>query len=139
MGQKDANTIGSPKRGFMKEEDIKRIIRKQLKFKYPNWQCLPKNRKKEIAKEITDAVIAGYKGGEISYSKYCTKEYMGQERKENRRFFGLPLNTREMIEHAELSHFRRGLQFSQLINVLVYILQYFCRSRPSGQERDLWS
>ncbi|PIE58924.1 MAG: hypothetical protein CSA33_00775 [Desulfobulbus propionicus] len=35
-----------------------------------------------------------------------------------------------MIDHTQLRHFRRGLQFSQLINVLVYIFHYFCRSGP---------
>ena len=217
----------------MKEKDIKRIIKKQLKLKHPNWQRLPKKQKKKIAQEITDAVIADYQGfdeelgipieeligleeqipdnrimslndmadfvdnfyskaglidftkmhqpwaeieneelrfidelldnrminallansgyspqmrdilphqlfraellkalkyPEISYRKYCTAEYMGQERKENRRFLGLPLNTKDFIDHTELSHFRRGLSFSQLVNILVYILHYFYRS-----------
>ncbi|MCW5213347.1 hypothetical protein VU04_10610 [Desulfobulbus sp. TB] len=44
----------------MKEKDIKRIIRKQLKSNHPNWQRIPKKRKKEIVKEITNAVIADY-------------------------------------------------------------------------------
>lgn len=44
----------------MKEKDIKRIIRKQLKSKHPNWQRIPRKRKKEIIKEITDAVAADY-------------------------------------------------------------------------------
>ncbi len=43
----------------MKEKDIRRIIRKQLKSKHPNWQRLSGKRKKEIAKEITVAVTAG--------------------------------------------------------------------------------
>jgi hypothetical protein len=46
----------------MKEKDIKRIIRKQIKTKHPNWQRIPKKLKKEIAKEITNAVIADYQG-----------------------------------------------------------------------------
>ena len=214
----------------MKEKDIKRIIRKQLKSNHPNWHRISRKRKKEIVKEITDAVAADYqvfdeelgipieeligieqqqpdsrimplqdmadfvdnfyeKAGllkfsrfhkswpeihnqelrfidelldnriinallanegyspqmrdifpcqlfraellkaikypEISYRKFCSSEYMGQERKENRRFLGLPLNTKELIDHTELSHFRRDLKFSQLVNILVYILHHF--------------
>jgi len=214
----------------MKEKNIKRIIRKQLKSNHPNWHRISRKRKKEIVKEITDAVAADYqvfdeelgipieeligieqqqpdsrimplqdmadfvdnfyqKAGllkfsrshkswpeihneelrfidelldnriinallanegyspqmrdifpcqlfraellkaikypEISYRKFCSSEYMGQERKENRRFLGLPLNTKELIDHTELSHFRRDLKFSQLVNILVYILHHF--------------
>lgn len=218
----------------MKTKDIKRIIKQQLKSKHPDWNQLSRKRKKEIAKEITDAVIAEYqdhdkelnipieeligidqqrpdgkilslqnmadlidnfyfkygiinfnsyrdkpwpeirneelrlidelldnqivnqllanesyspqmrdifpcqlfraellkaiKYPEISYRKFCTAEYMGQERKENRRFLGLPLNSKAIIDHTQLSHFRRSLTFSQLVNILVYILHYFYRS-----------
>jgi len=44
----------------MKEKDIKRIIRKQLKSNHPNWHRISRKRKKEIVKEITDAVAADY-------------------------------------------------------------------------------
>ncbi|MCI5168276.1 MAG: hypothetical protein D3903_19850, partial [Candidatus Electrothrix sp. GM3_4] len=44
----------------MKEKDIKRIIRKQLKSEHPNWKRIHRKRKKEIIKEITDAVAADY-------------------------------------------------------------------------------
>lgn len=233
MVKKLAKTIRYQKRGFMKEKDIKRIIKQQVKSKHPNWQRLSKKRKKEIAKAITDAVIAEYQGydkelgipieeligielqqpdhrimslpdmsdfvdnyyakagiikfdaprkpwpeihneelrfidnlldnriinsllanesyspqmreifpnqlfraellkaikyPEISYRKYCSEEYMGQERKENRRFLGLPLNTKEIFDHTQLSHFRNTLTFSQLVNILVYILHFFYRS-----------
>lgn len=232
MAQKSAKTICYQKRGFMKEKDIKRIIKQQLKSKHPNWNRLSKKQKKEIAKEITDAVISEYQGfdknlcipieeligieqqqpdhrimsledmadfvdnfyeragiikfdvyrkpwpeihneelrfiddlldnriinsllanegyspqmrgifpnhffraellkaikyPEISYRKYCSEEYMGRERKENRRFLGLPLNTKKIIDHTQLSQFRKTLTFSQLVNILVYILHYFYR------------
>ena len=65
---------------------------------------------------------------EISYRKFCTDEYFGKERKQNRRFIRLPLNTKEQIDHTELSHFRTSLSFSQLINILVYILHYLYKS-----------
>ena len=65
---------------------------------------------------------------EISYRKFCTDEYFGRERKQNRRFVRLPLNTKAMADHTQLSHFRIGLHFRQVINVFVYILHYFYKS-----------
>lgn len=44
----------------MKEKDIKRLIRKQIKLNHPGWKSLPKKEKKRIAKEITDGVIREY-------------------------------------------------------------------------------
>ncbi len=37
------------------------------------------------------------KSPEISYRKFCTDEYFGKERKQNRRFVRLPLNTKTMV------------------------------------------
>lgn len=65
---------------------------------------------------------------EISYRKFCSDEYFGRERKQNRRFVRLPLNTKSQVDHTELCHFRCGLQFHQLMNVLVYFLHYFYKS-----------
>ena len=57
---------------------------------------------------------------EISYRKFCSDEYFGRERKQNRRFVRLPLNTKDQVHHTELCHFRMGLLFRQLMNVFVY-------------------
>jgi len=65
---------------------------------------------------------------EISYRKFCTDEYFGKERKQNRRFVRLPLNTNEQIDHTELCHFRTSLSFTQLMNILVYILHHLDES-----------
>ncbi len=65
---------------------------------------------------------------EISYRKFCTDEYFGKERKQNRRFIRLPLNTKDQVHHTELCHFRQGLTFKHLMNVLVYILYHFHKS-----------
>jgi len=65
---------------------------------------------------------------EISYRKFCTDEYFGRERKQNRRFVKLPLNTNDQIHHTELCHFRASLSFTQLMNILVYILHYLHKS-----------
>jgi len=65
---------------------------------------------------------------EISYRKFCSDEYFGKERKQNRRFVRLPLNTKNQVDHTELCHFRIGLRFNQLMNVLVYFLYHFYKS-----------
>ena len=73
-------------------------------------------------------LLKAIKYPEISYRKFCDEEYMGLERKENRRFLGLPLNQKNIIDHTQLSKFRTSLSFSQLVNVLVYVLHYFYKS-----------
>ena len=70
-------------------------------------------------------LLKAIKYPEISYRKYCTDEYMGKERKENRRFLGLPLNTDTIIHHTQLSHFRSSLKYHQTVNLLIYILHHF--------------
>ena len=65
---------------------------------------------------------------EISYRKFCTDEYFGRERKQNRRFVRLPLNTNDQAHHTELCHFRKDLCFRQLMNVFVYFIHYFFKS-----------
>jgi len=65
---------------------------------------------------------------EISYRKFCTDEYFGRERKQNRCFVRLPLNTKKQADHTELCHFRNGLCFTQLMNVLVYFLHHLYKS-----------
>ena len=218
----------------MFEKDIKRIVKKQIKNNHPNWKKLSKKRKKQIAKEVTNAIIADYQGHdkylgvpieelvgieeqvidsrilslqqmselvdnfylkkgiidfekyckpqhreiineelrfinklldnhiidhllandgyspqmrnifpsqmfraellkaikypEVSYRKFCSDEYLGNERKENRRFLGLPLNRKNIIDHTQLSRFRSELQYYQIVNILVYILHHFYRS-----------
>ena len=69
---------------------------------------------------------------EISYRKFCTEEYMGRDRKQNRVFMGLPLHKKTMIGHEQLSKFRSNLSFSQQANLLVYILHYFKQSGRLG-------
>ncbi len=70
-------------------------------------------------------LLKAIKYPEISYRKYCTKEYFGRERKQNRRFVGLPLNTKKIIDHTQLCHFRCDLSFTKVMNILVYILHHF--------------
>ena len=79
-------------------------------------------------------LLKAIKYPEISYRKFCSSEYMGRERKENRRFLGLSLNTKEIIDHTQLSHFRRDLKFSQLVNIPAPInYKAVSRHRYSGE------
>lgn len=73
-------------------------------------------------------LIKAIKYPEISYRKFCTDEYLGLDRKENREFIGLPLHKRQMIDHTQLSQFRCSMTFAQVVNLLVYILSHFFRS-----------
>jgi len=77
-------------------------------------------------------LLKAIKYPEISYRKFCTEEYLGMDRKQNRVFCGLPLNRKEMIDHTQLSKFRTSLTFSQQVNLLVYILHHFKQSGLLG-------
>ncbi len=77
-------------------------------------------------------LLKAIKYPEISYRKYCTEEYMGIDRKENREFIGLPLNTKNIIDHTQLCQFRRDITFVQQVNLLVYILHHFQQSGRLG-------
>jgi hypothetical protein len=70
-------------------------------------------------------LLKALKYPEISYRKFCEREYMGRERKQNRVFLGLPLPTADLIDHTQLSHFRAELSFVQMVNLLVYVLHIF--------------
>ncbi len=69
---------------------------------------------------------------EISYRKFCTEEYFGLDRKQNRVFMGLSLSKKEMIDHTQLCKFRSSLSFVQQVNLLVYILHHFFQSGLLG-------
>lgn len=77
-------------------------------------------------------LLKAIKYPEISYRKFCTEEYLGLDRKQNRVFMGLPLHKKTMIDHSQLSKFRSNLSFSQQINLLVYILHHFNQSGLLG-------
>jgi hypothetical protein len=77
-------------------------------------------------------LLKAIKYSEISYRKFCTEEYLGLDRKQNRVFIGLPLHRKTMIDHSQLSKFRSSLTFPQQINLLVYILHHFYQSGLLG-------
>jgi len=43
----------------MQAKDIKRLVRKQLKQRIPNWRRLPRKQKKALAKEVLAEVAVG--------------------------------------------------------------------------------
>ena len=77
-------------------------------------------------------LLKAIKYSEISYRKFCTEEYLGLDRKQNRVFIGLPLHRQTTIDHYELSKFRNNLTFVQQINLLVYFLNHFYKSGLLG-------
>ena len=77
-------------------------------------------------------LLKAIKYPEISYRKFCSEEYLGLDRKQNRVFIGLALNKKTTIDHTRLSKFRACLSFVQQINLLVYILHYFYKSGLLG-------
>jgi hypothetical protein len=88
----------------------------------------PSMRKLMPSDFLRAELLKALKYPEIAYRKYCTDEYLGLDRKENREFIGLPLHKKQMIDHTQLSKFRSSLTFAQNVNLLVYILSYFFRS-----------
>ncbi len=77
-------------------------------------------------------LLKAIKYPEISYRKFCTEEYLGLDRKQNRVFCGLSLSKKNMIDHTQLSKFRISLTFVQQVNLLVYILHHFNQSGLLG-------
>ena len=77
-------------------------------------------------------LLKAIKYPEISYRKYCTDEYLGLARKENREFIGLPLHKKTIIDHTQLCQFRKNMTFVQQVNLMVYILHHFNQSGRLG-------
>ena len=77
-------------------------------------------------------LLKAIKYPEISYRKFCTDEYLGLDRKQNRVFIGLPLHKNTTIDHTQLSKFRTNMTFVKQINLLVYFLHYFHKSDLLG-------
>jgi hypothetical protein len=80
-------------------------------------------------------LLKAVKHPEISYRKFCGDDndykghkaynpYIGMDNKQNRAFIGLPLNRKQMLSHVQMCQFRASLTFSQLVNLMVYILYH---------------
>ena len=70
-------------------------------------------------------LLKSLKYTEISYRKYCSDQLNDLEQKTNRAFVGLPLHKKLSISHSQLSQFRSGLSFKQMVNLLVYVIYLF--------------
>ena len=44
----------------MHRKEIKKIVKEQLKEKYPHWRNIPRKEKKSIAKKVLDEVVREY-------------------------------------------------------------------------------
>ena len=97
------------------------IINRLLSYK----GFTPAMRKLMPSDFLRAELLKSIKYPEISYRKYCSDEYLGLGRKENREFIGLPLHKKQMIDHTRLSQFRNSLTFAQNVNLLVYVLSRF--------------
>jgi hypothetical protein len=73
-------------------------------------------------------LLKSIKQPELSYRKYCPQQLNNLEHKTNRAFVGLPLHKHLSIDHSQLCQFRRGLSFSQMVNLMVYIIHLFLES-----------
>ncbi len=73
-------------------------------------------------------LLKSLKYPELSYRKYCRTQINCMDHKENRVFVGLSLRKKETLDHSQLSQFRLGLTFSQMVNIMVYIIHLFLKS-----------
>ncbi len=73
-------------------------------------------------------LLKSLKYPELSYRKYCCTQLNNLQQKQNRAFVTLPLNKKVYISHSQLSQFRTGLRFSQLVNIMVYLIHLFKNS-----------
>jgi len=94
----------------------------------------PAMRTTSLSNLFRAELLKAIKYPEISYRKFCTEEYLGLERKQNRVFIGLSLSRKDMIHHTELSKFRSALTFTQQINLLVYIIHHFNQAGLLGDQ-----
>lgn len=73
-------------------------------------------------------LLKSLKYPEVSYRKYCGNVLNNLEKKTERAFVHLPLHKKVTISHSQLSQFRSGLNFSQLINLAVYVIHLLIES-----------
>jgi len=69
---------------------------------------------------------------EFSYRKFCDKQLNNMEQTANRTFACLHLNKKVFISHSQLSTFRSTLSFTQLCNLMVYVICQFMMSGRLG-------
>lgn len=93
----------------------------------------PVHRDKHPVHFFKAELLKSLKNPEITYRKFCKQEINNKERRENRAFIGLKVN--RTIDHSELSKFRSGLSYDQLVNVMVYFIHLFLKKK--GLPKDV--
>lgn len=83
-------------------------------------------------------LLKSLKNPEISYRKFCDEELNNLERKTKRAFVGLSLREKKFISHSQLSQFRTGLTFSQMVNIMVYVICLFGESGKLGSNASVY-
>jgi hypothetical protein len=83
-------------------------------------------------------LLKSLKNPEISYRKYCDTDLNNLERKTNRTFVGLSLRNNVFISHSQLSQFRTALTFSQMVNIMVYVIHLFLKSGKLGSSAGVY-
>jgi hypothetical protein len=78
---------------------------------------------------IRAELLKSLKFPEIAYRKFYKDHVNPLEQKATRTFIGLPLNRKQTITHGQLSTFRGKLEFSQLCNLMVYIIHLLFESK----------
>lgn len=73
-------------------------------------------------------LLKSLKYSEMSYRKYCDTQINEIDRKMNRAFIHLPLHKKVKIDHSQLSQFRGGLTFCQMVNIMIYIIHLLIKS-----------
>jgi hypothetical protein len=73
-------------------------------------------------------LLKNIKYAELNYRKYTKNEINNPERKEYRAFIGLKRD--QSISHSQLSQFRSGMSFNQLVNVMVYFICLLLENKP---------
>ncbi|MHC4270619.1 MAG: transposase [Planctomycetota bacterium] len=84
-------------------------------------------------------LLKSLKYPEISYRKYCNRELNNLEHKTNRAFVGLSLRNNAFISHSQLSQFRTAITFTQMVNILVYIIHLFLKSGKLGSDAGVYA
>jgi len=64
----------------------------------------------------------------MSYRNYCKDVINRMDSKRQRAFIHLPLHKKIEMDHTQLSHFRRHLTVSQLVNLTVYVVYLLIKS-----------
>jgi len=64
----------------------------------------------------------------MSYRNYCKDVINRLDSKRQRAFIHLPLHKNRQIDHTQLSHFRRGLNMTQIVNLTVYMVHLLVKN-----------